>query len=140
MRTTNRRNLSLGLLMVSLLVAGAVFWFNQQEPLSPIESRLVGTWKSELTSSQFRESPFLHEYRPDRTVVRRETDPGQTVHIWNWRVERGVLVFEQQHSLLDQLINDPAPDIGRMQVVSVTSDELVLGTGSSTTTFSRARD
>jgi len=126
--------------MVSLLVAGAVVWFRHQEPLSPIESQLLGTWKSEPTSSQPWEAPFLHEYRYDRTVVRRGLDPREAVQTWTWRVERGVLVFEQQHSLLYQLINDPAPDIGRMQVVSVTSEELVLGAGSGTTTFTRERD
>ena len=124
--------------MVSLLVAGAVFWFTRQEPLSPIESQLLGTWKSETTSSQPGETPFLHEYRHDRTVVRRG-GRGEAVQTWIWRVEHGVLVFEQQHSLLHQLLNDPAPDIGRMQVVSVTSEELVLGSGSGTTPFSRER-
>ncbi len=82
--TPNRRLLAGIAVGFAVLLLAALYAFNRQPPLSPLEQQLVGTWSDQSTSDEYL-------YRSDRTFL---TSDGQFRGVW--KTDRGKLTVTYQ--------------------------------------------
>ena len=101
-----RRRLALAILAAFALLAlgGGAWWLVAARPLSPEELALVGEW--EERQDRWPGERWVVEYRPDRTMVWRHTDPagGSTLSSWagRWSLS-GARRVERFGNAADQL-------------------------------------
>jgi hypothetical protein len=74
-RANARRWTFLVLAFGVVTVAGLVIWWAFERPFSNGERELVGTWRIRWDGSS-SDLPLVYEFRPDRTCVIRNFDPG----------------------------------------------------------------
>ena len=131
-----RRPLVMAVVLL-LLFTGSFYWISRPAALSAEETSLLGTWRAVPNEIDQDWTPYSHIYERDRTVTRIDGGAGQHSDTWKWRVEDGVLIVQQRQKFLDRLLIGGPPDIARAAIISVSKDQLVLGSSENPIVFER---